>query len=96
MAPSASRQMPSPAPGPPRSAHRRRLERAPSGAMSNAVSRPAKDSAMISVWLSGVTTIPLGKAMSSATWRTAPSGVTRAMIPGRNASSPKLKPTLLT
>ena len=51
---------------------------------------------MISVELSGVTTMPLGNAMSSATWRTEPSGVINAMIPGQNSSSPKRKPTLLT
>ena len=50
--------------------------------MSNAVSRLAKDSEMISVELSGVTTMPLGNAMSDATRRAEPSGVTRAMIPG--------------
>ena len=50
--------------------------------MSNAVSLPAKDSETISVELSGVTTMPLGNAMPSATRRADPSGVTRAMIPG--------------
>jgi hypothetical protein len=54
--------------------------------MSKAVSRPAKDSEMIRVELSGVTTMPLGNAMSSATWRALPSGVTSAMIPGVGAS----------
>ena len=68
--------------GPTPSAQTRRLERLPSPAMSNAVSLLANDSAMISVELSGVTTMPLGNAMSSATRRAVPSGVTRAMIPG--------------
>ena len=78
MAPSASMQMPS---GPMPSAHTRRFERLPSAAMSNAVSRPANDSEMISVEPSGVMTMPLGNSMPSATWRADPSGVTRAMIP---------------
>ena len=73
--------------GPTPSAQTRRLERPPSSAMSNAVSLRAKDSAMISVELSGVTTMPLGNAMSSATRRTDPSGVTSAMIPGAVPSS---------
>ena len=55
--------------------------------MSNAVSRLANDSAMISVESSGVTTMPFGNAMSSATRRADPSGVTRAMIPGAVPSS---------
>ena len=37
---------------------------------------------MISVELSGVTAMPLGNAMPSATWRAAPSGVMTAMTPG--------------
>ena len=37
---------------------------------------------MISVELSGVTAMPLGNAIPSATRRTEPSGVTSAMIPG--------------
>ena len=78
MAPSASMQMAS---GPRPSAQTRRLDRLPSAAMSKAVSRPAKDSEMISVALSGVTTMPLGNARSSATMRAVPSGVTSAMIP---------------
>jgi hypothetical protein len=45
--------------------------------------------------LSGVTTIPLAKAMLSATCRAAPSGVITAIVPGRNSSWPKRKPTLL-
>jgi hypothetical protein len=57
--------------------------------MSNAVSRRANDSAMINVELSGVTTMPLGNSMPSATWRAAPSGVTRAMIPGCGSSPPR-------
>ena len=40
------------------------------------------DSATISVALSRVTSIPLGKAMPSATRRADPSQVTRATIPG--------------
>ena len=53
--------------GPTPSAQTRRLESVPSSAMSNAVSLRANDSAMISVELSGVTTMPFGNAMSSAT-----------------------------
>ena len=79
-APSASRQMPSPPS--PSSAHTRRFDSPPSAAMSNAVSRPVKDSATISVELSGVTTIPLGNAMPSATWRTEPSGRDQRDDPG--------------
>jgi hypothetical protein len=61
--------------------------------MSNAVSRPAKDSEMISVELSGVTTMPFGNAMSSATLRAVPSGVTSAMMPGVGfPPAMKLKP----
>ena len=41
----------------------------PSSAMSNAVRVPVKDSEMIRVRLSGVTTIPLGNSMSPATSR---------------------------
>ena len=37
---------------------------------------------MISVELSGVTTMPLGKAIAVGHLRAEPSGVTRAMIPG--------------
>ena len=55
--------------------------------MSNAVSLPAKDSAMISVALSGVTAMPLGKAIPSATRRTEPSGVTSAMNRGHSTMS---------
>ena len=79
MQPSASRQMPS---GPTPSAQTRRFDNVPSSAMSKAVSRAANDSATISVRLSGVTTIPFGKAISSATSWTPPSGVTRAILPG--------------
>jgi hypothetical protein len=79
MQPSASRQMPS---GPTPSAQIRRFERAPSCSMSNAVSRAAKDSATTSVLLSGVMTMPLGKASSLATSRASPSGVTSAILPG--------------
>src|SRR5947209_6039121 len=96
MAPSASRQMPSPLPGPPRSAQTRRFDRPPSAAMSKAVSLPVNDSATTRVWLSGVTTMPLGKARPSATCLTEPSGVTRAIMPGRNSSSPKRKLMLFT
>ena len=49
------------------------------GMTSTAVSRPAKDSEMISVRLSGVMTMPLGNWMSSATRRSSPSGVTSLM-----------------
>src|SRR5215211_5265399 len=58
IAPSASMQIPS---GPTPSAQTPRFQRPPSSAMSNAVSRPAKDSAMISVELAGVTAMPLGE-----------------------------------
>ena len=61
------------------SANTRRLESPPPGSMSNAVSRLANDSEMISVRLSGVMTMPFGKAMSSATWRNCPSGVMSLM-----------------
>ena len=77
--PSASRQMPS---GPTPSAHTRRFDKAPSAAMSKAVSRAAKDSATTSVLLSGVMTMPFGKASSLATSRARPSGVTSAILPG--------------
>ena len=50
--------------------------------MSNAVSLRANDSATTSVRLSGVTTMPLGNARPSATWRTDPSAATSAMTPG--------------
>ena len=60
-------------------ANTRRLDSPPPGSMSNAVSCPANDSEMISVRLSGVMTMPLGKAMSSATWRNCPSGVMSLM-----------------
>jgi hypothetical protein len=46
------------------------------------VSRCAQDSATISVAPSGVIAIPLPNAMSPATSRTPPSGVTRAMMLG--------------
>jgi hypothetical protein len=49
------------------------------------------DSATMRVELSAVTTMPLGNAMPSATCRTAPAGVTRAMMPGRNSSCPQRK-----
>src|SRR6266849_6079569 len=52
-----------------------------STAMSKAVSLLPWDSAMTNVELSGVTAMPLGKAMPSATCRACPSGPTRAMIP---------------
>ena len=64
--------------------------------MSNAVSRPANDSATISVALSGVTAMPLGKSIPSATWRTAPSGVTRAMMPGRRRLAAEVEVMPLT
>src|SRR5262249_12784244 len=67
---------------PPRSAQTRRFDRLPSRPMSNAVSFFPWDSAMISVALSGVTAIPFGKAMPSATCRTRPSAVTSPMMPG--------------
>ena len=58
---------------------------------------PANDSATISVELSGVTTMPFGNAIPSATWRTEPSGVTSAMMPGANSPPPmKSKQMLLT
>ena len=61
-------------------------EGVPSVAMSNAVRRPANDSEMISVELSGVITMPLGNSRSPATLRAAPSGVTSTMIPGVGGS----------
>ena len=52
---------------------------------------------MISVELSGVTTMPLGNAMSSATFRAVPSGLTMAMMPGVGFAPPrKSKPKPLT
>ena len=69
-------QMPS---GPRPSANTRRPDSPPSASMSNAVSRPANDSEMISVRPSGVMTMPLGNWMSPATWRSCPSGVTSLM-----------------
>jgi hypothetical protein len=57
-------QMPS---GPRPSANTRRPDSPPPSSMSNAVSRPANDSEMISVRPSGVTTVPFGNWMSSAT-----------------------------
>ena len=57
--------------------------------MSNAVNRPAKDSEMISVELSGVMTIPFGKSMSVAAQRACPSGVTSAMRPGSGGAPPR-------
>ena len=71
MQPSASRQMPS---GPTPSAQTRRFDKVPSSAMSKAVRRAAKDSATTSVLLSGVITMPFGKASSFATSRASPSG----------------------
>lgn len=50
--------------------------------MSKAVRQAAKDSEITSVLLSGVTTMPLGKASSLATSRASPSGVTSAILPG--------------
>src|SRR5580700_9342009 len=61
---SESRQMPSGTPSP-RSAHTRRFERPPLAPMSKAVSFLPYDSATIRVELSGVTAMPLGKAMPS-------------------------------
>lgn len=57
--------------GPRTSAKTLRLDSPPSGSMSNAVSRPANDSEMISLRSSGVMTMPLGKWMSPATSRSA-------------------------
>ena len=79
-APRASTQMPS---GPSPLANTRRLHRPPSAAMSNGVSRRPNDSEMMSVALSGVMTVPLGKAMPLATGRTVPSGVISPVNPGR-------------
>jgi len=45
---------------------------------------------MISVELSGVTTMPLGNARSPATWRAVPSGATRTIMP-----APGVLPTIL-
>ena len=73
-------QMPSGTPSP-RSAHTRRFDNVPSASMVNAVSFRPWDSAIISVALSGVIAMPLGKAMPSATAREVPSGVTSAMMP---------------
>ena len=52
---------------------------------------------MMSVELSGVTTMPLENSMSPATSRAAPSGVTSAMIPDfGSALAMKSKQMLLT
>ena len=59
-------------------AHTRRFDSEPSGPMSNAVSRIASVSAMISVRPSGVITGPFGKCRSVAATCTLPSGSTRA------------------
>jgi hypothetical protein len=75
--------MPSPGTG----AHTRRFDRLPSRSMSNAVSVPANDSETINVEPSGVTAIPLGNAIPSATRRTSPSGVTSATNPGASPAS---------
>ena len=56
--------------------------------MSNADSRPANDSDTTSVAPSGVTTMPLGNWMSSATRRDDPSGATRSIQPGSGAAPP--------
>jgi hypothetical protein len=82
IAPSVSRQIPSLN----TSAHTRRLDRLPSVAMSYAVRWPPKDSAVISVELSGVAAMPLGKAISSATWLTAPRGVLSPITPAAAAA----------
>jgi hypothetical protein len=74
--------MPSGTPSP-RSAHTRRSAKSPSGRTENAVNRFAYDSATISVEPSGVSAMPLPKAMSSATARTAPSGEMNRIAPGR-------------
>ena len=85
IAASASTQMPS---GPSPSAHVRRPVSVPSSPMSNALRRPANDSATTSVEPSGVTTIPFGKSMSPATFRWLPSGATRWIQPGSGAPPP--------
>ena len=64
--------------------------------MSKAESLFAHDSAMTSVELSGVITMPFGKAMLSATCVAVPSGLTTAMVPGRKSSWPNRNPTLFT
>ena len=45
---------------------------------------------MISVELSGVTTMPLGNSRSPATWRDLPSGVTNTMIPASGGFTGKV------
>jgi hypothetical protein len=78
---SASAQMPSGTPSP-SSAQTLRLDRLPSASISNAVSRLAYDSATISVWPSGMMSMPLGNHSPSATCRAEPSGLIMATIPG--------------
>jgi len=64
--------------------------------MSKAVSVPPHDSPTISVELSGVTAMPLGNAIPSATLRAEPSEATSAIVPGANSPSGKSTPVLLT
>ncbi len=95
-APSTSRQMPSGTPSW-RSAHTRLFDRLPSAAMSNAVSFLPYDSATINVEVSGVTAMPFGNAIPSATRRVEPMEVTPATIPGANFSpAMRSKPPPLT
>src|SRR6185312_14537516 len=92
IAPSSSRQMPS-GKTPSNCANTRRLARPPSASMSNAVSRCAYVSPMMSVRPSGVITVPFGNSRSSAATVTAPSGSTRTMhvvCCGAPCSKPKL------
>mmetsp|Transcript_1821 Transcript_1821/g.4156 ORF Transcript_1821/g.4156 Transcript_1821/m.4156 type:complete len:342 (-) Transcript_1821:27-1052(-) len=80
--PASSKQMPSGAAPRGTSAHTRRLERSPLGAMSKAVSRVARVSATTSVLPSGVTTVPLGNMRSVAATRARPSGSTQMRFAG--------------
>ena len=82
---SASRQIPSGGLVP-NSAHTRRFVSDPSAPISNAVKRAPNVSPAISVFASGVITIPFGNINSSATMRAAPSGATITSVVPRGVS----------
>ena len=84
-----------PSGGTPRSAHTRRFASEPSAWMSNAVRRPAKLSAAISVPPSGVTTMPLGKVTRSATMRAARGASQAAPAAGGSTSTMLLRRGML-
>src|SRR5208283_3538878 len=82
---SASRQIPSGGLVP-NSAHTRRLVSDPSAPISKAVKQAPNVSPAISVFASGVITIPFGNINSSATMRAAPSGATITSVVPRGVS----------